>query len=346
MREGFKYITGDIVIIQDADLEYNPQDYYKLIKPITDGDADVVYGSRFLSSETRRVLFFWHMIGNKFLTLFTNMVCNLTLSDMETCYKAFRSGLVKNMTIEENRFGFEPELTIKLNQMNCRIYEIGVSYYGRNYYLGKKIKWIDGFVAIWCIIKYGILRNIINKEPFLEKFLRSLRVKKVLPFIGSGLTVCDVGCGHNFALLRFIRDFAYKCIGIDKKVESVSYANVEILSMKLDGSLPLPDSSVDVVTMLAALEHFENDKKIIGESLRILRNSGRLLITVPSKRAKWLIDFLAFGLHMLNCEEVKDHERYYTPELLKKILTEQGFKKIIIKPFQLGFNIFCCATKE
>ncbi|HMD12985.1 MAG TPA: glycosyltransferase family 2 protein [Bacteroidota bacterium] len=158
LRTGFCNVTNDIVIVQDADLEYDPGEYHKLIKPIVDGKADVVYGSRFMGSEPHRVLYFWHMIGNKILTFLSNMFTNLSLTDMETCYKVFRSEILKNITIEENRFGFEPEITAKLAKMDLRIYEVGISYAGRSYKEGKKINWKDGFSAIRCIIKYNLFR--------------------------------------------------------------------------------------------------------------------------------------------------------------------------------------------
>ena len=145
-----------MVVVQDADLEYNPQEFHKLLKPILDGRADVVFGSRFLGSEERRVLYFWHFVGNKFLTLLSNMFTNLNISDMETCYKMFRSDVLKKISIQENRFGFEPEITAKVAKLGCRIYEVGISYSGRDYSLGKKIGWKDGVRALWCIVKYGI----------------------------------------------------------------------------------------------------------------------------------------------------------------------------------------------
>ncbi|OGW59377.1 MAG: glycosyl transferase [Nitrospirae bacterium RIFCSPHIGHO2_02_FULL_42_12] len=159
LRTGFKHASGDIVIIQDADLEYNPQEYHRLIKPILDGRADVVYGSRFVTTEERRVLFFWHYLGNSFITFLSNMFTNLNLTDIETCYKVFKADVIHSITIEENRFGFEPEITAKIAKKRYHIYEIGISYSGRDYSEGKKIGWKDGIRAIWCILKYNLIKK-------------------------------------------------------------------------------------------------------------------------------------------------------------------------------------------
>lgn len=158
LRTGISLATGDIVIIQDADLEYDPQEYPIIIKPILDNKADVVYGSRFAGGGPHRVVYFWHMMGNKFLTLLSNMFTNVNLTDMETCYKAFRREIIQRIRIEESRFGFEPEITAKVAKIKCRIYEVGISYYGRTYEEGKKIGWKDGFRAIYCILKYNLFR--------------------------------------------------------------------------------------------------------------------------------------------------------------------------------------------
>ena len=159
LRSGFKEATGDIVVVQDADLEYDPRQYPNLMEPITSGKADVVFGSRFMGGNPHRVVYFWHMVGNRFLTLISNMLTNINLTDMETCYKMFRREVIQSITIEENRFGFEPEITAKVAKGDYRIFEVGISYYGRTYAEGKKIGWRDGLRAIYVILKYNIFKR-------------------------------------------------------------------------------------------------------------------------------------------------------------------------------------------
>jgi glycosyltransferase involved in cell wall biosynthesis len=156
LRTGFKEVSGEVIIIQDADLEYDPKEYPLLLEPMLSGDADVVFGSRFMGGRPHRVVYFWHMVGNRLLTLASNMMTNLNLTDMETCFKVFKREILNQISIEEDRFGFEPEVTAKVSRIDCRIYEVGISYYGRTYAEGKKIGWRDGVRAIYAIMKYNL----------------------------------------------------------------------------------------------------------------------------------------------------------------------------------------------
>jgi glycosyltransferase involved in cell wall biosynthesis len=178
LRCGIQQATGDFVVIQDADLEYDPADYSLLLGPLIQDKADVVYGSRFLGAAPHRVLYFWHSVGNRLLTLLSNCLTNINLTDMETCYKVFRREIIQSIPIEENRFGFEPEITVKIAKRHLRIYEVGISYWGRTYQEGKKIGWKDGLRAVWCLLKYSITESPITIREAQMEFLQKSSAEK------------------------------------------------------------------------------------------------------------------------------------------------------------------------
>jgi glycosyltransferase involved in cell wall biosynthesis/ubiquinone/menaquinone biosynthesis C-methylase UbiE len=476
LKTGYSNCSGDIVIVQDADLEYDPNEYTKLITPILNNQADVVYGSRFAGQNARRILYFWHSIGNKILTLMSNMFSDLNLTDMETCYKVFRSSIIKNLHLEENRFGIEPEVTAKIAALaktqDVRIYEIGISYYGRTYNEGKKIGFKDGLRAAWCIWKYNstysakTIKYIINgsiialfqilimwamvsslniqefqnlnianiisielallfafilhskitwqqnfktkanflsklikfhlvtfisifirivlfyflatigifyllntlicifiaviinffgydkivfKEPLLEPLLRFYRRSKIVSTIKNikNCHLMDIGCGYNHKFLNQVEKYIDLGVGIDFKVPEYNGKKIITKKLKLSDKLPYDDSSFDIVTMLAVLEHLDKPKEITEEIYRILKPGGKLLLTVPSKRAQPVLEFLAFKLHIISEKEILDHKKYYDMEELANLIGHiDGFNIEYHEYFQFKFNNYCIITKQ
>ena len=328
-------VSGDIVVIQDADLEYHPDNYYKLIKPILNGDADVVYGSRFGFSEMRRVLYFKHTLGNKFLTFLSNWFTDLNLTDMETCYKVFRASILKSMPLRSKRFGFEPEITAKIAKRNLRIFEVPISYFGRTYREGKKVTWRDGLAAIWIILKFWLIDDLYKDEDknILLSMSNTHHFNKWLasclrPYLGNN--VLEVGAGIGTMTLEFLPRDHYTCLEIDPlhiitlKNMFMNKPNVDVFNLNIEDSKEIRtlNKSYDTILCLNVLEHLQNDYEALKNMNELLIEGGRLLLVVPN--CPNLYNSLDRALGHIKRYKVKD---------IENLLTNSGYKIRELKTF-------------
>jgi glycosyltransferase involved in cell wall biosynthesis len=328
IRRGIDEARGDIVLIQDADLEYDPEEYPKLIQPIVDGHADVVFGSRF-EGYPRRVMLFWHRLGNTFLTFLSNMTTNLDLTDMETCYKVFRREIIQSIPLRSNRFGIEPEITAKVARRGYRIFEVPISYYGRDYWEGKKIHWKDGFAALWTILRYGLFDDGSSEPPTFKELRRRARLKRynrwvwerLQPFVGQ--RVLEAGAG-NGTMTRFLygrelvvagdRESAY----VDRLTNSFRRRPglaVERVDLESDAVLELARYRFDTVTCINVLEQTEDDVGALRRAHQLLLGGGRVVVFAPA----------GHSLYGTMDKAIGHRRRYEKTELVEK-LQQAGFE--------------------
>jgi glycosyltransferase involved in cell wall biosynthesis len=328
IRTGLAQVDTDLVVIHDADLEYHPEDLIKMIEVFVAEDADAVFGSRFLASEYRRVLFFRHSVGNQFLTLLTNIVTDLNLTDMETCYKMFRTDLIKSIPLESDRFGFEPEVTIKLAKREARIFEIPIRYSGRTYAEGKKITWKDGFKALGALVKYGISDRIYVEDEhgseILSRLNRAPRFTKwmadtIRPYVGE--RVLEIGAGIGNLTQNLVPRSVYFASDINPQyLDRLSKLKLSRPYLQVGytdaGSLETyPKEEFDTVICLNVVEHIEDDVKALRNIRASLSKEGRAIILVPSGPG-------LFG----TLDTVLGHYRRYTRDQLVEVCARAGFR--------------------
>jgi glycosyltransferase involved in cell wall biosynthesis len=328
LRTGFAAATGDYVVVQDADLEYDPRDYPKLLEPLVNGDADVVYGSRFAGTP-RRVLFFWHAVANRALTLLSNMTTNLNLTDMETGYKAFRIDVVRRLSVESERFGVEPELTAKIARLGCRVYEVPISYHGRTYAEGKKISWVDGVKAVGAIVRYGVLPAKASTHAGYDTLstmdgLRNYNAwlwRQISPHVGQ--RVMEAGSGTGTITRYLSQREALLCVDFDEHYLNLlrgTYGdrpNVRVRWADLSGpDWPVdPGERFDTIVCTNVLEHLPDDRYVLSRFAELLEPGGRAIVLVPAHRQ-------LYG----RLDRALDHHRRYSREGLARLMRACGLE--------------------
>jgi len=344
IRTAIHHMTGDIGIIQDADLEYDPHEYPRILKPILEGKADAVYGSRFATSEERRVLYFWHSLGNKVLTALSNMATDLNLTDMETCYKAVRADILKNLRLTSDRFGIEPEITARLAQWGARIYEVPISYHGRTYAEGKNIGWKDGVQALWLIFKFRFLdtkfteeadhppRHALGRAPRYRKWLLS----QFAGYIGDKVLEVGAGPGHFTAQLLATPEL----VAVDSQpiyVEGLRRRFGHLENLRVEHADPedarfaeATGDGFDTVVDFTTLQRASDPQAVVDNHASVLESGGHLLVHVPA------------GAELFSdLDRAAGHRRRFSETDLRKLIEGAGLEVVELKPFnRMGRRIW------
>ena len=332
IRRAVDEMTGDFAIIQDADLEYDPEEYPQILRPLLDGHADVVYGSRFASREMRKVLFYHHKLGNYLLTFLSNLATGLDLTDMETCYKAFRGQVLKSIPLRSNRFGIEPEITAKVAKRGLSVYEVPISYHGRKYSEGKKIGWKDGVSAIWTIAKYWFLDDyakesdalqVRNSPDSLRRYYQDI-VRRSLPYLGNRIMEVDSHTGLISRLLPqreklYVSDRRNECVAFLENLYDGN-AVVEVLRFDPEGDEPLPPLDPDTILYVHGLQKTENEKATLDRIFEILRPGGKFILAVPQ-----------YPSLFSSLDRELGYRRRYARKDIGRLLREAGFRVLSCK---------------
>ena len=342
IRQGYKKARGDIILIQDADHEYNPKDIPQLLDPVLKEKTNIVYGSRILNKQNK-YNYISYYLGNKLISLLFLIVYGEKLTDTITGYKVIRKNVFDTLKLKANGFNAEIEITAQLLKQKEKIVEIPISYQPRTKKEGKKIRLYNGILYATKIFIEKIKRNN-KKESIVDRILQKWRTYKVKKHIEKNATICDIGCG-NGNLLYNLRNHINEGMGMDKNIQKKKRGNITLQPLKIIKKLPFNKNTFDHVILLAVIEHLDQPEEVINECYRILKPNGSIIVTTPAPKSKPVLEWLAFKVGAIDAKEILDHKKYFSKKDVEMLLKKKKFKEIKTKKFQMGYNIFAKGTK-